>query len=266
MSAGPMTWPRPTHESALVADSNKPPLTIIPARGGSKGLPGKNLLPLAGKPLIAWTIEAARTARQAGRVIVSTDSPEIASVARDFGAEVPFLRPAHLATDEASTMDVVFHAMQACGDHDSVLLLQPTSPLRQPQDIDGAIDFCQGLGAPACLSVYKAVESPYLMLTKDIGHFARPVVPRNRNSVRRQDQPQVYVINGAIYFASARWLREHRSFLGDQTVLYEMPRSRSIDIDTAEDFDACIQALAHQTGRSSPVASISAMPGRPGAR
>ena len=128
-------------------------LAVITARGGSKGVPGKNLRPLAGKPLLSWTVEAALCAKCVTRTIVSTDAPEIADVAVKAGAEAPFLRPAELASDTASSADVVVHALEQCPGYDYVLLLQPTSPLRTADDIDAAFARMLAANGNACVSV-----------------------------------------------------------------------------------------------------------------
>src|SRR5690242_3805240 len=137
-------------------------LAIVPARGGSKGVPRKNIRALAGKPLIGYSILAAKASRYIDRCILSSDDEEIISVARAAGCEVPFVRPAELASDAADGLDVVRHALKALpGKYDYVVNLQPTSPLRSTGDIDGAIELCVGTGARTCASVVEAQESPY---------------------------------------------------------------------------------------------------------
>jgi N-acylneuraminate cytidylyltransferase/CMP-N,N'-diacetyllegionaminic acid synthase len=140
-------------------------IALVPARGGSKGLPGKNVLPLLGKPLIAWTIEQAKACSYIDRVMVTTDDDGIAAAAREFGADVPFKRPAHLATDAAKSLDVVLHALdwlEAHGDrYDLLVLLQPTSPLRTAGDIGGALDLFISKNAGAVVSVCETDHHPY---------------------------------------------------------------------------------------------------------
>ena len=134
--------------------NNKSILVVIPARGGSKGLPDKNIMPLAGKPLIEWTIEVARESKYIDRFILSTDSEEIADVARSYQCEVPFMRPQELATDDASGNDVVIHALEYIGEkYNLVMVLQPTSPLRKTEDIDQALEIMEKENAPAVVSV-----------------------------------------------------------------------------------------------------------------
>lgn len=209
-------------------------LALIPARGGSKGIPGKNITPLAGKPLIAWTIEAARASAHVDEVVLTTDDDGIAKVGLRFGASVPFMRPQALATDEASTMDVVFDALDRLPGFDVVVLLQPTSPLRTSADIDACLALLDDV--PACVSVRPAIDHPYLTFglheQKVLTAYAAPPAGQ---SLRRQDLPGAWCLNGAVYAADIPWLRAHRSFISGFTVAYPMPAERSIDIDTPTD-------------------------------
>ena len=209
-------------------------LGLITARGGSKGVPGKNIRPVGGKPLIAWTIEAGLASKYLDRLILSSDDDTIMKVARDHGCEVPFKREARLAADDAPSMDVVFDALERCPGYDWVVLLQPTSPLRRTQDIDTAIGRCMALGAPACVSVCVAEQSPYWMYRLQDGNRLSPVLP-SLAATRRQDLPPVYILNGAVYVADTTWLVKSRNFVTSETVAYEMPIARSLDIDTEAD-------------------------------
>jgi CMP-N,N'-diacetyllegionaminic acid synthase len=209
--------------------SDRSVLAVITARGGSKGVPGKNVRMVAGKPLLGWTIDAARRSRYIDRLVLSTDDPQIMALATTLGCEAPFQRSAALATDAASSIDVVLDAIERCPGHDYVVLLQPTSPLRTAEDIDGALEQCQARSAPACVSVCQATQSPYWMFTLDGGVLAA-LLPQ-RTATRRQDLPAAYVLNGAVYVAQIEWLRESRAFIGAQTIAYEMPVERSVDID-----------------------------------
>lgn len=213
-------------------------LFLIPARGGSKGFPGKNLARLAGIPLVG---RAARVARQAAsvlgpgcRVVCSTDSPAIAEAARVWGAEVPFLRPADLATDEARTIDVVLHALDALGGtYDVVVLLQPTSPLSEAGDILGAIRLHRDTQAPV-ISIC-AEEHPVEWLCRMTPDGClEPVFPA-RDSHQRQASGGAYRPNGAVYVASPEMLRREGSFMTRETRGYVMPASRSIDVDAPVD-------------------------------
>lgn len=219
-------------------------LAIIPARGGSKGVPRKNIAPLGGKPLIAWTIEAALAARCVTRTIVSTDSPEIADVARAAGAEVPFLRPDHLASDTATTLDVISHARNACPGFDVLLVLQPTSPLRRGADIDAAFAQMIASGAESCTSVCEADTPPWLMYRQNEAGYVESVLPPWPGGMRRQDLPPVYVLNGALYFVKTTAFDATGKLLPTPTAGYIMPAQASIDIDTHDDFRRAEAALS----------------------
>ena len=222
-------------------------LALIPARGGSEGLPGKNILPVAGRTLLAWTVDAARGARCIDRVVLSSDDEAIMSAARACGCEAPFRRPAELATATATTIDVLLHALDAVPGHDIVVLLQPTSPLRSAADIDAACERLAQSGAPACVSVCLVEQSPYWMYRLGDNQALLPVLEAPTNVTRRQDLPAVYTLNGAIYVAQTDWLRRTRTFLTRETVAYVMPVERSIDIDTIDDFEAFRKAVTKDT-------------------
>lgn len=213
-------------------------VTLITARGSSKGLPRKNVLPLAGKPLIAWTIEAALKSRRLNRVIVSTDDEEIAQVARQWGADVPFLRPAELAQDASPHIDVVNHAIQWLEENEKqfpeyVMLLQPTSPFRTAQDIDQAIEIAKTHQAVAVVSVCEASEHPFLSKKISPDGTLDDFVVLNRAAyLRRQDLPPAYALNGAIYLNRRESLLCDQTFLPYGTLAYVMPTERSLDIDT----------------------------------
>lgn len=211
-------------------------LAVIPARGGSKGLPGKNILPVEGKPLIGYTIDAAHSSGAIDRTILSSDDQTIMAAAQALGCDVPFCRPDALATDTATTVDVILHALDALPGYDVVMVLQPTSPLRTSSDIDEACRIFSDSGAPACVSVSPVEQSPYWMYTIGDDDRLRPVVPNRPATTRRQDLPTAYAPNGAIYIADVAWFREQRAFITEQTVPYVMPLARSVDIDNADDF------------------------------
>jgi N-acylneuraminate cytidylyltransferase len=219
-------------------------LGLIPARGGSKGLPGKHLLPAGGKPLLAWTIEAARGARVLDRLVLSSDDDAIVTTALEYGCEAPFRRPPELATDEAASIDVVLHALDQLPGYDLVVLLQPTAPLRSATDIDAACERLVASGAPACVSLCPVEHSPYWMYRLDEADRLRPVAELPPDVTRRQRLPRAYLLNGAIYIARVEWLRESRNFVGEETVAYVMPAERSIDIDTRADFEAFRRAIS----------------------
>ena len=210
-------------------------LGIIPARGASKGVPRKNIRIVGGRPLIAWTIDAARQSKYLDRVVVSTDDTEIAEVARGFGADVPFLRSAELAADDTPGIEPVLHAVDLLPDHDYIVLLQPTSPLRTAEDIDGCIELCVSSKAPAAASVCRVEKSPYWMYTLERDAKMRPLLDKTPLASCRQDLPPVYVLNGAVYVAGTRWLKNAREFVTADTAGYVMPCARSLDIDTELD-------------------------------
>jgi N-acylneuraminate cytidylyltransferase len=214
--------------------AGKTVLAVIPARGGSKGVPRKNIRVVAGKPLIAWTIEEARRSSHIDRLIVSTDDSEIAAVAQQWRCEVPFMRPPELARDETPGIAPVIHAMEALPErYDLVVLLQPTSPLRSGADIDGCIATLVARQAKACVSVAEPGQSPYWMYKLDDKDRLQPLLEGAFN--RRQDLPKVYSLNGAVYVAEAEWLLQSNSFVGPGTIGYIMPIGRSLDIDTETD-------------------------------
>ena len=218
-------------------------LALIPARGGSQGLPGKNILPVQGRPLLAWTVDAARGARCINRIVLSSDDDTIIAAARALGCEVPFRRPAVLASDTASSIDVVMHALDMLPGHEVVVLLQPTSPLRTAADIEAACELFVSSSAPACVSVSIAAQSPYWMFRVGDNQTLVPLIETPAGVTRRQDLPAVYALNGAIYVADTAWLRQSRTFLTRDTVACVMPAERSIDIDTPADFEAFKKAL-----------------------
>lgn len=212
-------------------------LALITARGGSKGLPRKNVLLAGGKPLVAWTVDAAISAECVDRVVLSSDDHEIMDAARSAGCDVPFCRPPHLASDVATSIDVVLHALNQLPGYEYVVLLQPTSPLRTAADIDAAFELMIEIGAPSCVSVCDVDQSPYWMYRVAAGNRLQRLLPEIDGITRRQDLPPIYVLNGAIYIARIDWLRANRSFVGEETVAYLMPKERSLDIDTAQDFE-----------------------------
>jgi N-acylneuraminate cytidylyltransferase len=211
-------------------------LAIIPARGGSKGIPRKNIKPLANKPLIAWSIEIAKQTSCIDRLIVSTEDKEICSIAREYGAEVPFMRPPELAADETPGVTPALHAISKLPDYDWVLLLQPTSPLRSAEDIDGIWQFCQERLAPSVVSISEVVKHPFWMYECDVEHRLEPVIKGRPDVMRRQDLPSAYALNGALYLARTDWLLEQKNFIGPGTLGYIMPTERSVDLDTLEDW------------------------------
>lgn len=214
-------------------------LGFIPARAGSKGVPGKNTRLLAGKPLIVHTIQAARESGIFDRLVVSTDGEEIARIAEEAGAEVPFLRPQELASDGARGIDVLHHALRWFEERgtkfDCVMYLQPTSPLRTAADIVKAVDILLAREADAVVSVCEVDHHPWWsnVLPEDgcMRDFIKPDIPASR-----QELPVYYRLNGAIYLARWDFIRDRDSWFGPHTYAYIMPRERSVDIDHEIDF------------------------------
>lgn len=223
-------------------------LGVIPARGGSKGLPGKNLLAANGKPLLAYTIDAALQSKSIDHLIVSTDDENIMQAAQRWGAVAPFRRPAYLATDTAGTVDVIAHALENQQGYDVVVVLQPTSPMRTANDIDNAIEIFRKSGSPACVSVSPVEQSPYWMYTLNEHNELRPLLDNEPQASRRQDLPSVYALNGAIYVIDVSIFFRYRTFLPLGTVSYVMPKERSLDIDSADDFLSFLNALSACSG------------------
>ena len=214
-------------------------LGLIPARGGSKGIPRKNLVLLAGKPLIQYTIDAALNCRSLDRVILSTDDEEIAEYGRQSGLEVPFIRPAELATDEASTRVVQRHALQWCeadeGEFPEALItLQPTSPLRTNHHIDEAVQRFQEEQADSVLGVTPVRDHPYEVVGFSRGAMIR-AMDRPAHVVRRQEYPPFYKINGAIYITRSSFLIDQDAGYGGRVFEYEMGWDESVDIDSLDD-------------------------------
>ncbi|MFZ3122402.1 MAG: acylneuraminate cytidylyltransferase family protein [Thermodesulfovibrionales bacterium] len=212
-------------------------LGIIPARGGSKGMPKKNIRHLLNKPLIVWTIEQALKSKYIDRVIVSTDDPAIAKISRKHGADVPFMRPAELATDKAKSIGAVFHALLSLPEkYDYVVLLQPTSPLRTADDIDACVKLCMSKGGNSCVSVTESEKNPHWMYSLNKNGRMHKLIQTEKTIDRRQDLPKVYALNGAIYVAQVDWLLNNKAFVTDETYAYIMPKERSVDIDNDLDF------------------------------
>jgi CMP-N,N'-diacetyllegionaminic acid synthase len=214
-------------------------LAIVPARGGSKGLPRKNLLPLLGRPLIAHTIEAARAASSIQRIVVSTESPEIAEISRQCGAEVPFLRPSELAGDDTPTLPVLQHVLVELEATEGfapeiIVLLQPTSPLRRAEDINNAVALLERSRADSVVSVCAAEHHPAWMRRLEDDRVL-PFLENGPEYTRRQDMPPAYRLNGAIYVSRRRILVEENRILGRDTRGLVMDTESSVDIDTPFD-------------------------------
>jgi CMP-N,N'-diacetyllegionaminic acid synthase len=212
-------------------------LAVIPARGGSKGLPKKNILQVKNIPLIAWTIIAAQKSQFIDRLVVSSDDDDIIDTAINWKCEVPFRRPIELSTDTSSSIEVVLHAVEQLAGYEYVAILQPTSPLRTGGDIDEAFSMLLESGAPSCVSICESKESPYLMHALNVNGRINSLLDPLYGVTRRQDLPKSYVLNGAIYIARVDWLIEFRTFVTTETLGYIMPVERSIDIDDEIDLE-----------------------------
>lgn len=213
---------------------------VVPARGGSKGVPGKNVRNFLGKPLICHTIEVALASTMLDRVVVSTDDDEIAAVARAAGAEVPFRRPPELSGDEVPTLEVLKHAAEWV-EHDSgvpleaVVTLQPTSPFRRVAHLDAAIRLWRQTAAPSVISVCRSEHSPYWMGRMDGDRFI-PLLGEVHRHPQRQAVPEAFRLNGAVYVTSRHTLLVDGKVLGDPTHAIVMEEDESLDIDTELDF------------------------------
>lgn len=217
-------------------------LGIVPARAGSQGLPGKNTRGLAGRPMVAWTLEACREATVLDQVVVSTDDEAVIEIATRMGFPPPFRRPDHLSGPEASVIDAIEHALTTLGGRwDYVVLLQPTSPLRLGSDIDGAVRLCHETAAPAVIGVSPVLKPQtfYGRLTSD-GAF--------RANAPEPDEP--VVINGAVYVGRPEVLLKRRTFQGEGVLGWSMPPERGWDVDTAFDFMVCEALWPHVRGEA----------------
>lgn len=210
-------------------------LALIPARGQSKGIPRKNIRNMAGKPLIAWTIEAALQCSEISAVVVSTEDEEIAEVARAAGAQTPFMRPMELATDEAPGIAPVLHAMRELPQYGAVLVLQPTSPLRGADDIRAIVRQANETRAPSVVSVCEVDSHPAWMFARQDTGALTPFLD-SEPPARRQDMQKLFTLNGAMYYATRDWLEARESLIGDSTLGYVMSTENSVDIDTPYDW------------------------------
>ncbi len=220
-------------------------LGVVPARGGSKGIPKKNIKNLNGKPLIAYTIEAAKRAIEAGalsRCIVSTDSCEIAEISRKYGAEVPFMRPKYLGEDTVKSVDVILHAVSFLEEqkerYDAVITLQPTSPMRTAEDLMEGIRMFDEGDSDSLIAVYedaKANGFNYYRMSDNRKGIAEH--KEHNLGIRRQEMKPMYVRNGALYISAVGLLKERKMIIGDVPLLYVMPKERSVDVDSMLDFE-----------------------------
>jgi len=231
-------------------------LGLIPARGGSKGVPRKNVRPLGGKPLLAWTVDEALAAPSLARVVLTTDDEEIAAVGRAHGAEVPFLRPAELARDETGSLPVVLHALEWLeqgGDRfDAVCLLQPTSPLRRAADIDGAVALLERTGADSVISFTPVGERHPARMKRldDEGRVHDPPFAEAFEGQRRQELPPLYLREGSLYVTRREVLVDGGSFQGRDCRAWLVPEERAVNIDTPFDLLLAELLIRHARGEA----------------
>jgi CMP-N-acetylneuraminic acid synthetase len=237
-------------------------LGIIPARGGSKGIHRKNIRLLCGKPLLAYTAEAAQTASKLTRTILSTDDEEIADIGRSLGIDVPFMRPLELAEDATATFPVILHAvtkLESLGEHyDAICLLQPTNPLRRAEDIDSCIELMETTGADSVISI---LPVPHVYNPKWV-YWRLPDGEMKLSSgdaepvTRRQDLPAAFHREGSVYVTKRSVLTEYGNLYGRNVRGYEIDEANSINIDTQDDWnqaEAMIKSRSMQTGASRAV-------------
>jgi CMP-N-acetylneuraminic acid synthetase len=215
-------------------------LGTVCARGGSKGVPNKNIRLLCGKPLIAYTIEYLKQWGKAEKIVCSTDSETIAAIAKEYGAEIPYMRPAELATDTASKLDVLQHLVAFCEQHhkcyyDLIVDLDPTAPLRKKRYLDEAFDRFTQSDAHNLYSVCKARKNPYFnMVEVDTEGYAQ--LCKKSSVTRRQDAKDVYELNASLYIYTRDFLLKTNTLHSEKTLIYKMPEISSIDIDREIDF------------------------------
>ena len=222
-------------------------LALIPARGGSKGIPNKNIISVGGKPLMVWSIDAALQSKAITKTIVSSDSDVILDVAKQYGA-VALKRPMDLASDEAGSEGLIVHALESEKEqgnvYDYVMLLQPTSPLRGTKEIDEALALLQNSEAKALISVSTPEHTPYKAFKLNSSGYLEGLIDNKTPFMRRQDLPQTFMPNGAIYIIETTLFLETGSlFCEEGTIAYEMSEEKSLDIDTLDDverFEKCL--------------------------
>ncbi len=228
-------------------------LAVIPARGGSKGIKGKNLLPINGKPLIGFTLEVALQLKQDGHlteVVVSTDSVEIANVAQEFGAPVPFMRPHELAIDRSKTVDTILHALHFFESQhktfQSILTLQPTSPQRTYDDVRLALEAFASQKSDSLISCFQDEGINQLNIYHLNSGFASPCHPDHNLGLPRQNIEPLYIRNGAIYLTSVEYVRTHHRLISEHPLMHVMPKNRSVNLDSLEDLHL-LQSLMSET-------------------
>lgn len=222
-------------------------LGLIPARGGSKGVPRKNIKPLAGRPLLAYTADAALAAKSLARVVLTTEDEEIAAVGRACGLDVPFMRPAELAEDTTPTLPVVIHALrtlEAAGERfDAVCLLQPTNPLRSSADIDRCVELLQGADSVLSVLAVPHEYNPHWVYFRDEMGMLRLSTGEATPIARRQDLPPAYHRDGSVYVTRTEVVLTEKSLYGKRVLSYLIAPERSVNIDTLEDWERAERML-----------------------
>ncbi len=217
-------------------------LAIIPARVGSKGLPGKNIKKLCGKPLIVWSIEAGLKSKYLDEVVTSTDCQDIADISKQNGASAPFLRPGCLAGDMSTSFDAIKHAIDYYKNKlnkkfDYIVLLEPTSPLRESSDIDLAIENLMNSNADSIVGVGKTEDqNPAFLVSKDDKDYISGYENKDMKALRRQDINDVYFFEGSVYISKVDTLLDKKTFYHQNTIGYEVPKYKSLEIDDMDDF------------------------------
>jgi len=219
-------------------------LGLIPARGGSKGVPHKNIIDINGKPLIVYTIETALRAKEKGLledVVVSTDDETIMRISMNAGASVPFIRPDYLSDDKAKSVDAIIHAIEFFKrqnkEYDAVMLLQPTTPLRNVEDICDAIEIFEKEKCDSLISCYKEEHIRDTVSYHKKGNISIPLSPYHNKGKRRQEEDDVYVRNGAIYLSKTNYILLNHLVFCDEPAIYVMPKNRSVNIDCMDDVE-----------------------------
>ena len=234
---------------------NKTFLAIIPARGGSKGLPGKNIKELCGKPLIAWSIEAGLNSQYLDEVVVSTDYQDIADISKQYGASAPFLRPDCLANDTATSFDAIKHTIdyyknELNKEFDYIVLLEPTSPLRESKDIDFSIEDLINSNANSIVSIGKTEDqNPAFLVNMNNKRYISGYEDKAMSIKRRQDILDVYFFEGSIYISKITSLLENKTFYHEETIGYLFPKYKTLEIDDIDDF-IMVEAIMKYKGYS----------------
>ena len=210
-------------------------LAVITARGGSKGVPRKNIKNFAGKPLIAWAIEEAKKSKYIDRLIVSTEDEEIRYVSQQFGADVPFLRPKELAEDHSESVAVLLHAIQMFPEYEWVMQLQPTSPFRSVIDIDSSFEFATKHKFESVIPITKSTKSIYWHFRKqEDGRIERVI--DGKFSTNRQEVEETYTACGTVFLFKTKWLIKNKRYITEDTVGFEIPQERALEIDNVNDW------------------------------